>query len=128
MLSESNVLATIAVKDIEAARKFYGDVLGLKPVPTDEAGVLSYRSGSSEILIYESQHAGTNKATAATWVIDRDLDGLVRDLRAKGVWFEHYDLPDTRREGDVHVSGNTRVAWLKDPEGNILSVVSSGQK
>ena len=56
---------------------------------------------------------------------ESDLDAIVRDLRkAKGVTFEHYDLPDTRREGDVHVSGETRVAWFKDPDGNILSLVN----
>jgi hypothetical protein len=52
------------------------------------------------------------------------LDAIVRALAAKGVAFEHYDFPGTTRQGDVHVSGKTRVAWFKDPDGNILSIVN----
>jgi hypothetical protein len=58
-----------------------------------------------------------------TWEVD-DVDDVVRTLKGKGVQFEHYDLPHTRREGDVHVSGDIKVAWFKDPDGNILSVVN----
>ncbi len=68
MLAEKNAAATIAVRDVKTAKKFYEDVLGLKPVPNQEQGVLSYKSGDSSILVYESQYAGTNKATAATWL------------------------------------------------------------
>ena len=57
-----------------------------------------------------------------TWDVGNDMDSLVRDLRSKGVHFEHYDLPDTKLEGDVHVSGDRRLAWLKDPDGNILAL------
>ena len=75
-------------------------------------------------MVYQSQFAGSNKATAATWVVGDALKDIVRALKAKGVAFEHYDLPRTTREGDVHVSGKTRVAWFKDPDGNILSIVN----
>jgi hypothetical protein len=71
----------------------------------------------------EHAFAGTNHATALTWTVD-DVDDVVRTLKSKGVTFEHYDLPDTRRQGDVHVSGDLKVAWFKDPDGNILSVVN----
>ena len=71
-----------------------------------------------------SRYAGTNEATAATWEVP-NVDEMVNELKAKGVTFEHYDLPDTKREGDVHVAGGTRVAWFKDPDGNILSIVTS---
>lgn len=123
MLGDRDAIATIAVKDASVAKKFYEGKLGLKPTPGPEPSVLSYRSGNSSLLVYESQFAGTNKATAATWVVG-DVDGTVRDLKTKGVAFERYDFPATAREGDVHVSGNTRVAWFKDPDGNILSIVS----
>jgi catechol 2,3-dioxygenase-like lactoylglutathione lyase family enzyme len=123
MLAHKDAMATIAVKDTESAKKFYEGKLGLKPAPTQGPGVLSYKSGGSTVLVYESQYAGTNKATAATWVVD-DVEGVVRDLKGKGVSFEHYDMPETTRQGDVHVSGNTKVAWFKDPDGNILSVVN----
>jgi hypothetical protein len=73
--------------------------------------------------VYRSSFAGTNKATALTWTVD-DVEDVVRTLKAKGIKFEHYDLPETKREGDVHVSGDIKVAWFKDPDGNILSVVN----
>ena len=123
MLADSDAIATIAVKDTNAAKSFYEGKLGLKPAASPEPSVLSYKSGNSAVLVYQSQFAGTNKATAATWAVG-DVDGTVRVLKAKGVAFEHYDLPDTAREGDVHVSGETRVAWFKDPDGNILSIVN----
>ena len=123
MLADNDAIATIAVKDLKAARKFYLDTLGLKPGPGREEDVLTCTSGRSQILVYQSQFAGTNRATAATWVVD-DVEGIVRELKTRGVAFEHYDFPDTTLKGDVHVSGNNRVAWFKDPDGNILAVVN----
>ncbi len=58
-----------------------------------------------------------------TWTVG-DVEGVVRALKAKGVTFEHYDMPDMKLEGDVHVFGDMRVAWFKDPDGNILNIVN----
>ncbi len=124
MLGKNDAIATVAVKDVKVARKFYEGTLGLKPIPTGgEAGVFSCKSGNSSILVYESQFARTNKATAVTWVIDNDIEGVVKALKGKGVAFEHYDFPDTTRKGDVHVMGKMKNAWFKDPDGNILAIV-----
>jgi len=123
VLGNIDAIATIAVRNIEAARKFYEGTLGLKSAPGQEKGVLGYRSGSSNVLVYESQFAGTNKATAVTWAVE-DLEDVIRDLKSKGVRFEHYDLPGTTRKGDVHGGGRTKAAWFKDPDGNILALVS----
>ena len=60
---------------------------------------------------------------AATWSVE-DVDGLARDLKGKGVRFERYEFPNCTHEGDVHVMGSHRVAWFKDPEGNIHSLVN----
>jgi catechol 2,3-dioxygenase-like lactoylglutathione lyase family enzyme len=117
-------MATVAVKDLRAARTFYEGALGLKPVPSGESTVLGFKSGGATIMVYESQFAGTNKATAVTWAVGTELDQIVKTLKRKGVTFEHYDMPGTTREGDVHVSGKVRVAWFKDPDGNILSIVN----
>ncbi len=124
MLGDKQPVATVAVKNIEAAASFYEGKLGLERVPTPERSVRSYQTGKSTLLVYESQFAGTNKATAATWLVGNDVDAVVKDLKAKGVSFEKYDMPGTTREGDVHVSGGMRVAWFKDPDGNIHAVVS----
>ena len=126
MLRDNDALATIAVKDIKAARKFYEDTLGLTLDGSGDGGVIRFTSGNSTILVYQSQFAGTNQATAVTWVVD-DVDGVVKALKAKGVTFEHYDFPGITLEGDVHVIGNVRNAWFKDPDGNILSIVNRAE-
>jgi catechol 2,3-dioxygenase-like lactoylglutathione lyase family enzyme len=124
MLRDTDAVATLAVKDLDVAGKFYEETLGLSRA-ADEADdeALVFESGDTTINVYRSSFAGTNKATALTWAVD-DVESVVRTLKAKGVRFEQYDLPDTTREGDVHVSGDIKVAWFKDPDGNILSVVN----
>ena len=124
MLADKDVQATVAVKSLDAAKRFYEGALGLKRTGGNETGALMYKCGSSTLLVYESQFAGTNKATAATWTIDGDLDAEVRALKGKGITFERYDFPDVRHDGDVHVMGDMRAAWFKDPDGNILALVS----
>jgi hypothetical protein len=78
----------------------------------------------STLLVYKSQYAGTNKATAVTWTVGDELEEIVRALKAKGVTFEPYELPGMTRKGDVHVAAGMKAAWFKDPDGNILSLVS----
>lgn len=124
MLGDQNAIATVAVRDLAAARRFYEGTLGLTPVASEETGEVEYRTGSARLLVYESAYAGTNQATAVTWIVGDEVDAYVRELKSRGVTFEHYDLPETRREGDVHVAGGTRVAWFKDPDGNIHSLVN----
>ena len=123
MLQNADAIATIAVKDLAVAAKFYEQTLGLHRAGDEDGESLVYESGDTTINVYRSSYAGTNKATALTWTVD-DVDDVVRTLKSKGVKFEHNDLPDTRRAGDVHISGETKVAWFKDPDGNILSVVN----
>ena len=125
MLKDVEAVATIAVKNIGVATSFYEDTLGLSPIPTDERGVQMFKSGDSKILVYESDYAGTNKATAATWTVGNDIKKVVETLAKKGVRFEHYNLPGVTRDGDVHVTGSVKAAWCKDPDGNILALVSA---
>ena len=122
-LKDSDAMATIAVKNLKTARTFYQETLEVTPAGNDEAGVVNFRSGRSTVIVYQSQFAGTNQATAATWQVP-DVTSVVDALKGKGVKFEHYDLPGLTREGDLHVAGNFRGAWLKDPDGNILHVFS----
>lgn len=124
MLKDADVMATIAVRNLDVARRFYEGQLGLEVTESDEPGVLTLRSGGSVLVVYESQYAGTNKATAATWTVGNEVETIVQALKARGVSFEHYKLPDTRVEGDIHVSGKMKVAWCKDPDGNILCLAS----
>jgi catechol 2,3-dioxygenase-like lactoylglutathione lyase family enzyme len=124
MLGNIDAIATIGVKDVKRARKFYEDVLGLKADRVEEPQMVIYKSGNSTILVYMSSFAGTNKATAVTWVVGEELEKIVSALKAKGAKFEHYDMPQATLKGDIHIMGKTRNAWLKDPDGNILSLVN----
>lgn len=122
MLGDCDAQATVAVRDLKTARPFYEGVLGLKPLPGDQASVQGYQAGRSMILVYESEFAGTNKATVLTWALGDLFEAAVDTLRAKGVVFEKYDLPAMGHDGDVHVAGDMRVVWFKDPDGNVLSL------
>ena len=123
MLRDTNAIATIAVRDLDVAARFYEGALGLRRAHAEDHEAIAYESGDSTINVYRSSYAGTNQATAVTWAVE-DVDDVVHTLKGKGVTFEHYDLPNTKREGDVHVSGHIKVAWFKDPDGNILSLVN----
>ena len=121
MLGKSDATAMIAVKDIDRARKFYEDTLGLET--RDEMGgeVLSVKSGETTISVYRSEFAGTNKATALTFDVD-DIEAEVSELKGKGIFFEQYDMPGLEKQGDLYVAEGMKTAWFKDPDGNILSL------
>ncbi|HXH74273.1 MAG TPA: VOC family protein [Bacteriovoracaceae bacterium] len=123
MLSNATAIATIGVRDITVAREFYEKKLSLVPLEEDEeAEVIIYKSGNSLIEVYRSEYAGTNKATALTWSVPKDIDKEVKNLKDRGVTFEHYNFTQMKLEGDLHVMGEYKVAWFKDPDGNILSI------
>jgi len=124
MLADGTVFATVAVKDINNAKKFYSETLGLKQTDENPGGV-TYQSGTGKLFVYQSPTAGSGQATAASWEVS-DVEGAVEELKNKGVNFEHYELPGVTREGDIHVMGAMKAAWFKDPDGNILSVSNAG--
>jgi catechol 2,3-dioxygenase-like lactoylglutathione lyase family enzyme len=124
MLGNKDAVANIAVKNLDTAKKFYEDTLGLTPVGAEDQEVIVFKSGNSTVYVYQSQYAGTNKATAVTWVVNEDVEGIVQQLKAKGITFEHYDMPGITRDGDVHIAGDMKVAWFKDPDGNILNIIN----
>ena len=124
MLGNKDAVANLAVRDLQAARRFYEGTLGLKVVAQEGEEVLAFASGKSSLFVYRSQFAGTNKATAVTWVVGDEVESTVQALKNKGVRFEHYDMPGLKRQGDVHVGDGMKVAWFKDPDGNILNIVS----
>ncbi len=124
MLSNKNALANIAVKNLEISRKFYENILGLEEIDSVGEEVVVYRCGNAAIIVYQSQYAGTNKATSATWVVGEDMEILVKELKSKGIQFEHYDMPNTTLKDDIHFDGDMKVAWFKDPDGNILNIIN----
>jgi catechol 2,3-dioxygenase-like lactoylglutathione lyase family enzyme len=124
MLGNKDAAANIAVKNLETAKRFYQNTLGLAQVSVEGQEAIVFKSGNSTVIVYRSQYAGTNQATAMTWVVGEDIEEVVQQLKAKGITFEHYDMPGVTREGDIHVAGDMKVAWFKDPDGNILNIVS----
>jgi len=125
MLANADAVATVGVRDIAKAREFYGNVLGLREAGGDgPAEVLFFESGRSRIQVYRSDYAGTNQATAITWDVGEQIEEVAAALKAKGARFEHYSFDGMRLEGDIHVVDEMKmkVLWLKDPDGNILSI------
>ena len=122
MLGDFDVQPMLPVGDLEEAKAFYAGKLGLKSTGEVPGTAVVYRSGKGTLCAYRSEYAGTNEGTAALWEVD-DVETMVDELRARGVTFTHYDdLPGLTRKGDVHSAGELRVAWFKDPAGNILSI------
>jgi catechol 2,3-dioxygenase-like lactoylglutathione lyase family enzyme len=124
MLGNKDASANIAVKNLEKSKRFYEDILGLTQIDAEGQEAIVYKSGNSTVIVYRSQYAGTNQATVMTWVVGEDIEEVVQQLKAKGVRFEHYDMPGVTREDDIHVAGDMKVAWFKDPDGNILNITS----
>jgi catechol-2,3-dioxygenase len=122
MLADANAVAMVAVRNLDAARKFYESTLGLKVFSTEGEEVVTYKSGGTLLNVYRSDFAGTNKATAVTWDVGSQIEEKARALKAKGVAFEHYQMPGMKLQGDVHVAEAMKVAWFRDPDGNILSL------
>ena len=124
MLTNMDASATVGVRDIAAAKEFYENVLGLSPVDIGEdmPEVLIYRSGNTRVMVYQSEYAGTNRATSVTWDVGDQFDEIVAALQSRGARFEHYDMDSMRREGDIHIADKMKIVWVKDPDGNILNI------
>jgi len=121
MLSEAEVGAAVAVRDLDAAKGWFDKVLGLTPEREASDGVY-YRCGKgSAIFIYPSTFAGTAQNTVAAWRVD-DLDREMEELRSRGVTFEEYDFPGLKTENGVATYEDGRGAWFKDLDGNIFAV------
>jgi catechol 2,3-dioxygenase-like lactoylglutathione lyase family enzyme len=121
MLEDKEPIATVAVRDLAVAKRFYADVLGLKR-GEESSEVLTFVAGPYQLFVYRSQFAGTNQATSVTWAVGSEVDAIVAELGPRGVVFEHYDMSPAKLEGDLHVFDGFKVAWFKDPDGNILSI------
>jgi catechol 2,3-dioxygenase-like lactoylglutathione lyase family enzyme len=124
-LSDSEVVSVIAVSDIDRAREFYEGVLGLSAgAERPDGGVRYPCGGGTSLHVYPSpDNAGKSTATLAGFEV-ADIDTAVDELAAKGAGFEHYDLgPIKTNEKGIAELGDARSAWMKDPDGNILSVI-----
>lgn len=124
MLKDKSSSATVAVNDIERAKKFYRDTLGLQLLDDSMGDVLTFRTGDTALIVYTSEFAGTNKANAVVWGVGNEIESIAAVLKGKGVSFERYDDMGMELKGDVYVAGPMKMVWFKDPDGNILHLNS----
>jgi catechol 2,3-dioxygenase-like lactoylglutathione lyase family enzyme len=116
--------AALPASDLERAKRWYSEKLGLEPIEEDDFGGAHYETGGAHFLVFLSPFAGTNQATAAGFNVD-NFDEIIDQLRAKGVTFEDVDFGELGKTVDGVIStpdGANKAAWFKDSEGNILSV------
>lgn len=125
MLQDSQVVANIPAADIERARAYYADTLGLQPVEENPGGLLYRTAGGAAFHLYETDQAGKAGHTVAHFDV-ADAAAEVAELRARGVSFEHYEMPGVTWDGDVAALGEMgHAAWFLDSEGNILCIGDS---
>ena len=122
MLSNSTVTANIPAADLGRARDFYAHTLGLEPVDSNPGGLVFTTEAGTSFFLYETEYAGQAGHTIAQWHV-ADIDGEVRELKDKGITFEHYDLPGMTWDGDIAtIPEMGRAAWFTDSEGNIMCI------
>jgi catechol 2,3-dioxygenase-like lactoylglutathione lyase family enzyme len=121
MLKDKSSSAIVAVSDIDRARSFYRDTLGLEIVEDDDM-VIVFATGQTHLVVYKSDEAGTNRANAVVWDATGDIERIVADLAAKGITFERYDIEGTEYRDGIHHAGDMKMVWFKDPDGNILHI------
>jgi catechol 2,3-dioxygenase-like lactoylglutathione lyase family enzyme len=123
MLEDFPVHASVAAADIERARGWYRDRLGVEPRMTDPGGGMWFEFGAgSWLYVYPTAMAGTAQNTVAGWTVS-GIEEVMADLRARGVVFEEYDLPGLKTvDGLATWDGTAKAAWFKDSEGNTFEL------
>src|SRR5436190_6104554 len=124
MLQKFPLYAYIPAKDVARARKFYEGKLGFRAKQEVAGGVVYEFGDKTACFLYPTPNAGTSRASQAFWQVD-DVEREVAELKARGVEFEHYDMPDMKSEDDIVTGGGAKAAWFKDSEGNIMALVQS---
>ncbi|UPK29425.1 VOC family protein [Bradyrhizobium sp. 195] len=128
MLGKAKVATRLPAKDLDRARAFYSEKLGLDPVEQRDGG-LRYVCASGEFAIFISAGTQSGTHTQMGWEVE-DIEATVQELRARGVKFEEYDLPGLKTvNGIAEIAGNytskgvgERGAWFRDSEGNLLGI------
>ena len=123
MLQKAPMYSYIPAKDVARARKFYEEKLGFKPKKETAGGVVYDFGKGTACFLYPTPNAGTSAASQAFWQVE-DIESEVAELRARGVIFEKYDIPEMDESG-ISTACGARAAWFKDSEGNIMAVIQS---
>ncbi|KRE78244.1 VOC family protein [Arthrobacter sp. Soil763] len=122
MLNNASIMAVLPAKDIDRAKAFYRDKLGIEPSESMEEGTVMYTCGQgTRFLLYQTDNAGTAKNTQMGWET-ADLEGEMAELRGRGVVFEDYDFPGLKTDNGVATADWGKAAWFLDSEGNIINI------
>lgn len=121
MLSDRRVIATIPAADMERAKAWYSEKLGLTPDTSDVTGFIYRLAGGSAFLLYPADSAGQAPNTLMAFE-STNVMADVAELKDKGVRFEEYDLPELKTENSIATIGDRKAAWFRDCEGNILAI------
>ena len=122
MLRDSLVHTTLPVSDLQRAKQFYADKLGLIPADEQPGGLFYSAGAGTRFLLFPSTGRASGAHTQMGWRV-RDIDAAVRDLTERGVTFETYDFDGFDQETRIASHGTVRSAWFKDSEGNLLGLV-----
>ena len=120
MLENAPMTTILPVIDMQRARGFYENKLGLKPVGLKPDGKFVYATGSGGVLALFPKDGGTKADHTAVSFQVRDIAAAIKALKAAGVTFEDYDFPGLKTVNHVCVLGAEKAAWFKDTEGNYL--------
>jgi predicted enzyme related to lactoylglutathione lyase len=124
MLREHPIHATIPATDLERARAFYADKLGLTPTREDPADLVYETPGGAWFRLYRTPYAGAAQHTIAGWEVE-DLEAEVAELKARGAAFQEYHSGQLQTVDGIATIQGGRVAWFKDSEGNILGLAQT---
>lgn len=125
MLSQFTPVATLATADLSKARSFYQDTLGLT-VQREGMGGVNFAAGDGTMFVYQSEYAGTNKATAVSFELPTSaFDAEIDALRGKGVSFLTFEMEGVTWDNGVASIGPAKSVWFTDPDGNIIGVVAA---
>ena len=122
MLSEGRVDAAIPASDLDRARGFYSEKLGLTPAREGPDGLMYECADRSRFLLFQSRGKASGDHTQMGWEV-ADVEAEVADLKSRGVVFEEYDLPGIKTVDGIATVGDSKGAWFKDSEGNLLSLI-----
>lgn len=124
MLADYPAYSTIAVTDLERAKAFYENQLGLTPLPGPPGGLMYGAAGETRVFLYEREAPTKGDHTLVTWIVT-DIEALMAEMKARGVKFEDYDLPGIKTVDGLASDGTMHAAWFRDPDGNVLGLAEA---